>query len=326
MGASMSAAAVGSIIARMAQPGSERAARRWLGERSALGELLGVEFATFGPMRLYRASDALMAHREAIEHHLFDRAMDLFDLHPTVTLYDLSNTYFEGEARGQAKALRGHSKDKRTDCPRPWAWCSTPAASCAAPRSSPACYTCRDARCGHPARRAGPRSPPRSVHWLREHYRSAASAPGTSTRKRRCVSRPPRSTACFKVLSDDAQEVRCTASPRSARPKSRSPSASPPKRGSPSSPKDLPRNASTRSGSAFGGFSIVRASNRGSFVAILALGGNRWPLLRQLALDSFHVPVHEVERVIRHHLACPAPAVPPTGRESGRRRDADHPK
>ena len=117
MGASMSAAAVGSIIARMAQPGSERAARRWLGERSALGELLGVEFATFGPMRLYRASDALMAHREAIEHHLFDRAMDLFDLHPTVTLYDLSNTYFEGEARRQAKALRGHSKDKRTDCP-----------------------------------------------------------------------------------------------------------------------------------------------------------------------------------------------------------------
>ena len=117
MGASMSAAAVGSIIARMAQPGSERAARRWLGERSALGELLGVEFATFGPMRLYRASDALMTHREAIEHHLFDRAMDLFDLHPTVTLYDLSNTYFEGEARGQAKALRGHSKDKRTDCP-----------------------------------------------------------------------------------------------------------------------------------------------------------------------------------------------------------------
>ena len=117
MGASMSAAAVGSVIARMAQPGSERAARRWLGERSALGELLGVEFATMGPMRLYRASDALMAHREAIEQHLFARAMDLFDLHPTVTLYDLSNTYFEGEARRQPKARRGHSKDKRTDCP-----------------------------------------------------------------------------------------------------------------------------------------------------------------------------------------------------------------
>ena len=64
----------------------------WLGERSALDELLGVDFQTLEPMQLYRASDALMAHRQAIEHHLFDRAMDLFDRHPTVTLYDLTNT------------------------------------------------------------------------------------------------------------------------------------------------------------------------------------------------------------------------------------------
>ena len=117
LGASMSTAAIGSIIARMARPGSERATRRWLGQRSALGELLEVDFATMGAMRLYRASDALMAHRQAIEHHLFDRAMGLFDLHPTVTLYDLSNTYFEGEARRQPKARRGHAKDKRCDCP-----------------------------------------------------------------------------------------------------------------------------------------------------------------------------------------------------------------
>ena len=109
-------AALGSVIARLAQPGSERAARRWLGERSALGELLGVEFATMGPMRLYRACDVLRAHREAIEHPLFDRAMGLFDL-PPIPLYDLSNPYFEGEARRQPKARRGHSKDKRTDCP-----------------------------------------------------------------------------------------------------------------------------------------------------------------------------------------------------------------
>ena len=115
IGPSLRAAAIGSIIARMARPGSERATRRWLAERSALDELLGVDFQTLEPMQLYRASDALMAHREAIE--LFDRAMDLFDLHPTVTLYDLTNTYFEGEAGGQPKARRGHSKEKRTDCP-----------------------------------------------------------------------------------------------------------------------------------------------------------------------------------------------------------------
>ena len=108
LGPSLRAAAIGSTIARMARPGSERAARRWLAERSALGELLGVDFETLELMQLYRASDALMAHREAIEHHLFGRAMDLFDIHPTVTLYDLSNPYFEGAARplqGQAHRL-----------------------------------------------------------------------------------------------------------------------------------------------------------------------------------------------------------------------------
>ena len=117
IGASLRAAAIGSIIARMARPGSERATRRWLGERSALGELLEVDFETMGPMQLYRASDALMTHREAIESHLFDQALGLFDLHPTVTLYDLTNTFFEGEAARQPKAKRGHSKDKRSDCP-----------------------------------------------------------------------------------------------------------------------------------------------------------------------------------------------------------------
>ena len=117
IGTSLRAAAIGSIIARMARPGSERATRRWLGERSALGELLGVDFETMGPMQLYRASDALMAHREAIERHLFDQTLGLFDLHPTVTLYDLTNTFFEGEAARQPKAKRGHSKDKRSDCP-----------------------------------------------------------------------------------------------------------------------------------------------------------------------------------------------------------------
>ena len=68
-------------------------------------------------MQLYRASDVLVKYREAIEAQLFDRAMGLFDLQPTVTLYDLTNTYFEGEASDQPQAQRGHSKEKRSDCP-----------------------------------------------------------------------------------------------------------------------------------------------------------------------------------------------------------------
>ena len=111
------AAAAGAIVGRLAHPASERATHRWLQARSGVGELLGVDFETVSAMQLYRASDALVKHREAIEAHLFDKAMGLFDLQPTVTLYDLTNTYFEGEASEQPQAKRGHSKEKRSDCP-----------------------------------------------------------------------------------------------------------------------------------------------------------------------------------------------------------------
>ncbi len=110
-------AAVGSIVARMAAPGSERTTRSWLAGSSSLGELIGADFEKMGPMQLYRASDALMEHRETVERHMFKRAMELFDLAPTITLYDLTNTYFEGGAEGMVKAKRGHSKEKRSDCP-----------------------------------------------------------------------------------------------------------------------------------------------------------------------------------------------------------------
>ena len=111
------AAAVGSIIARMAAPGSERATYRWLCQRSALGELLEVDFESMSLMQLYRVSDLLEAARTPIEKHLFDQVTDLFGLEVTVTLYDLSNTYFEGVAAEQPLAQHGHSKEKRSDCP-----------------------------------------------------------------------------------------------------------------------------------------------------------------------------------------------------------------
>ena len=105
------------IVGRMAAPGSERATWAWLNHTSALEELLGLSFADLSVMRLYRAADTLLKHQEAIESHLFDRACDLFDLDATVTLYDLTNTYFEGQVSGNGKARRGKSKEKRTDCP-----------------------------------------------------------------------------------------------------------------------------------------------------------------------------------------------------------------
>ena len=60
-----------------------------------------------GLSALYRANDRLLQHRKALETKLFHRAMGLFGQQPTVTLVDLTNTYFEGAA----KAQRGRSKE-----------------------------------------------------------------------------------------------------------------------------------------------------------------------------------------------------------------------
>jgi len=111
------AAAMGLVIGRMAAPGSELATHRWLKQTSALGELISFDYTTMSLMQLYRSSDYLMRHRDSIEKVLFNRVADLFGLECTVTLYDLTNTYFEGDAGANPKAQRGRSKEKRSDCP-----------------------------------------------------------------------------------------------------------------------------------------------------------------------------------------------------------------
>lgn len=105
------------VVGRMAAPGSELSTWGWLTEVSALPELLDLSLTDLSIMRLYRASDVLMKHQGAIEAHLFGRVRDLFALEATITLYDLTNTYFEGAAAAIAKAKRGHSKEQRSDCP-----------------------------------------------------------------------------------------------------------------------------------------------------------------------------------------------------------------
>jgi transposase len=113
----MRAVILGNIVGRMAQPGSELATWDWLQSHSALGELLEVDFNAMSHMSLYRASDLLVRHRRAIEDHLFGAVQTLLGFEESVTLYDLTNTYFEGELAGNAKAKRGRSKEKRSDCP-----------------------------------------------------------------------------------------------------------------------------------------------------------------------------------------------------------------
>jgi len=111
------ATAIATLIARMAAPASELATHQWLQNASGLSELLGHDFAATRLWRLYQVSDDLLKHKRALEAHLYRRERDLFDLAPTIVLYDLTNTYFEGQASANDAARRGHSKDKRGDCP-----------------------------------------------------------------------------------------------------------------------------------------------------------------------------------------------------------------
>ncbi len=111
------AAVIGLIIGRMAKPSSELATYGWLQDRSALGELLDVDFEKMNLMQLYRASDLLIKRCSTLEEQLFNKVQNIFGLSCTVTLYDLTNSYFEGDLASNPKAKRGHSKEKRTDCP-----------------------------------------------------------------------------------------------------------------------------------------------------------------------------------------------------------------
>jgi len=103
-------------VNRLIDPGSEfRLHRQWF-ERSAMDELLGVDFAVAAKDRLYRCLDRLLEHREELFTHLRQRWQDLFDAQFDLLLYDLTSTYVEGEAEQIPKARHGYSRDKRFDC------------------------------------------------------------------------------------------------------------------------------------------------------------------------------------------------------------------
>ena len=104
------------VIARLCEPSSElHIAEDWY-RRTALEDLLGLSNEVVNDDRLYRALDRLLPHKEAIERHLKARLGELFALEYDLLLYDVTSTYFEGLAEGNALAQRGYSRDHRPDC------------------------------------------------------------------------------------------------------------------------------------------------------------------------------------------------------------------
>ena len=104
------------VTARLCEPSSElHIAEDWY-RRTALGDLLQLDDAQVNKDRLYRALDELLVHKSALEAHLSRRCGELFLIDNEVLLYDVTSTYFEGQAEANPLAQRGYSRDHRPDC------------------------------------------------------------------------------------------------------------------------------------------------------------------------------------------------------------------
>jgi transposase len=104
------------VVCRLCNPSSELHIAEHYYRNTAMNELLGVPPEKVYDERLYRALDALLPHKEELEKHLKNRLGELFGLKYDLLLYDVTSTYFEGEAKGNPLAQRGYSRDQRSDC------------------------------------------------------------------------------------------------------------------------------------------------------------------------------------------------------------------
>ena len=104
------------VLSRLCDPSSELYIAEHFYRQSALPDLLGIAADKINDDRLYRALDQVLPHKPALERHLKERLGTMFDLEYDLLLYDVTSTYFEGEAGGNPQAKRGYSRDGRPDC------------------------------------------------------------------------------------------------------------------------------------------------------------------------------------------------------------------
>lgn len=104
------------VIGRLCDSSSELHIAEHFYKDTALADLLGIAPDKINDDRLYRALDQLLPHKEALEIHLNNLLGELFGLEYDILLYDVTSTYFEGQAPGNRLAQRGYSRDHRGDC------------------------------------------------------------------------------------------------------------------------------------------------------------------------------------------------------------------
>jgi transposase len=111
-----SAMALVLVISRLCNPSSELHIAEHFYGQTAMAELLGVPACKVNEQRLYRSLDVVLPHKEALEIFLKNGLGEMFQLEYDLLLYDVTSTYFEGEAKENPRAQRGYSRDHRPDC------------------------------------------------------------------------------------------------------------------------------------------------------------------------------------------------------------------
>lgn len=103
-------------VARFCSQRSELAiAEHWY-TRTALEDITGIPAPKINDDRLYRGLDVLAAHKDKLCSHLMRRYEDWFGVQFEFLVYDVTSTFFEGQADSNDKAARGYSRDMRSDC------------------------------------------------------------------------------------------------------------------------------------------------------------------------------------------------------------------
>jgi len=109
--------ALSHIVSRAVYPASELKTVRFMEDNSSICELTGYSIDALTKDKLYSISKKLFEEKQGLENYLSKKTNDLFDLQDEIILYDLTNSYFEGDKRGSQLARYGRSKEKRSDCP-----------------------------------------------------------------------------------------------------------------------------------------------------------------------------------------------------------------
>ena len=103
-------------LGRFCAQGSELSLSEHWYATTALDDLLGVQSEEVYDNRLYRGLDEMLPLRDALFGHLRERYQSLFGSRFEFLLYDVTSTYFEGQAERNPQAQRGYSRDNRSDC------------------------------------------------------------------------------------------------------------------------------------------------------------------------------------------------------------------